>query len=210
MKNLNKILINELKNPLIILEESKDKYICTCLETNNTIMKNKDCNSFIFATTNDIIDIYDTYENNDLIKEHKINRLNNDREKLYTLTRTDISIEQQAIQANHSAAQYTIEHNPHKTGDWNNGSIINLALGSEKSLRKWIRKLIKLDIKFSIFREPDMNNEITSISILHKGDIFKGIPLLLKTNQNNNKALLIQLAEELGYTLSKKEGLTND
>jgi len=100
------------------------------------------------------------------------------KERIYTLTRTDISIGQKITQAGHSLAQYLIDHNPHINGKWANGSIINLALGSEKSLKRWMKKLDELEIPFSIFREPDMSHEITSIAILHEGDIFKGIPLL--------------------------------
>lgn len=98
--------------------------------------------------------------------------------RIYTLTRKDLSPGQKAVQSGHSIAQYLIDHNPHQSGLWSNGSIINLELGSEKSLKKWIRKLEGLKIPFSIFREPDIGHEITSIAILHKGDIFKGIPLL--------------------------------
>ena len=60
--------------------------------------------------------------------------------RIYTLTRTDISKGQQAVQSGHALAQYLIEYNPHLTNDWNNGSIINLYLGKEKSLKRWIRK----------------------------------------------------------------------
>jgi len=102
------------------------------------------------------------------------------KKRIYTLTRTDISKGQQAVQSGHSLAQYIIEWNPHITKDWNNGSIINLGLGSEKSLKRWIKKLEKENIPYSIFREPDMGHEITSIAALDKGEIFKGIPLLLK------------------------------
>lgn len=98
--------------------------------------------------------------------------------RIYTLTRKDMSQGQKAVQSGHAIAQYLIDHNPHLSGLWTNGSIINLELGSEKSLKKWINKLELLNLKYSLFREPDMNNEITSIAILHKGDIFRGIPLL--------------------------------
>jgi len=100
--------------------------------------------------------------------------------RIYTLTRTDISDGQKGIQAAHSLAQYIIDYNPHQKGEWSNGSIINLGLGSQKSIKRWIKKLDDLNLKYSIFREPDMNHEITSIAILHIGDIFKGIPLLHK------------------------------
>lgn len=98
--------------------------------------------------------------------------------RIYTLTRTDLSAGQKITQAGHSLAQYIIDHNPHHAGEWGNGSIINLALGSEKSLKRWIKKFDELGLRYSIFREPDMNNEITSIATLHPGYIFSGIPLL--------------------------------
>jgi len=98
--------------------------------------------------------------------------------RIYTLTRSDISSGQKTVQSGHSLAQYIIEHNPHQEGEWSNGSIICLKLGKEKALKRWIKKLENMGLKISIFREPDMDNEITSIATLHHGDIFKGIPLL--------------------------------
>jgi hypothetical protein len=206
-ENIGKLIISKKKDyPAIIIGIiSKEKYKCILLHNNVTFTDRIDGLYYNFATTNDIIDIYEKYGDHKLIKKHKEKRLTEDRIKMYTLTRTDISIGQQALQANHAATQYTIEHNPHLYGEWNNGSIINLGLGSEKSLRKWIRKLENLNIKYSIFREPDMNNEITSIGILHQGDIFKGIPLLLdEKNKNNNETMLFQMAEKLGYSLRKE------
>lgn len=79
-----------------------------------------------------------------------------------------MSAGQRGIQAAHATAQYIIDYNPHQMGLWANGSIINLGLGSEKSLRKWIKKLSDLNIAHSIFREPDIGNQITSIAILRK------------------------------------------
>ena len=100
------------------------------------------------------------------------------KERIYTITRKDISQAQKAVQSAHAATQYLIDHSPHTEGKWNNGSIICLELGSEKSLKKWMRKLEDRGIKFSYFREPDMNHEITAIAALDKGDIFHGIPLI--------------------------------
>lgn len=98
--------------------------------------------------------------------------------RLYSLTRKDISIEQMAVQSGHALTQYIIDHNPHIDSKWSNGSIICLELANEKSLKRWIKKLEEKGIPFSIFREPDMNHEITSISLLDTGELLKGIPLL--------------------------------
>ncbi len=100
------------------------------------------------------------------------------KKRIYTLTRADLSIGQKSVQSAHALAQYLIDYNPHIEFEWNNGSIINLELGNEKSLKRWIKKLEGMNIKYSLFKEPDLNYEITAIAILHTGEIFKGIPLL--------------------------------
>lgn len=102
----------------------------------------------------------------------------NRKKRIYTITRSDLSIGQKATQSNHASTQYLIDHSPHLKGEWNNGSIICLELGNENSLKKWLNKLEKYNIKTSIFREPDMDYQITAIAALHEVDIFKGIPLL--------------------------------
>lgn len=98
--------------------------------------------------------------------------------RIYTITRQDLSLGQKIVQSNHASTQYLIDHSPHKKGEWNNGSIICLELGNEKSLKRWIKKLEAQGIKYSLFREPDLDHAITAIAILHQGDIFKGIPLI--------------------------------
>ena len=103
---------------------------------------------------------------------------NTKKERIYTITRKDISFGQKIVQSNHASTQYLIDHSPHIEGKWSNGSIICLELGNEKSLKRWIKKLEDNDIKYSLFREPDMNHEITAIAALHHGDIFHGIPLI--------------------------------
>lgn len=105
-------------------------------------------------------------------------KIDTKRERIYTITRKDISPSQKAVQSMHAGMQYMIDHNPHLDFKWNNGSIICLELGTEKALRRWIKKLKDRGIKISIFREPDMNHEITAIAALHQGDIFHGIPLI--------------------------------
>lgn len=100
------------------------------------------------------------------------------KKRIYTITRSDLSIGQKSVQSAHALAQYLIDFNPHIDFKWNNGSIINLELGNENSLKRWIKKLEVLGLEYSLFREPDLNYAITAIAILHTGEIFKGIPLL--------------------------------
>jgi len=44
---------------------------------------------------------------------------------------------------------------------------------NEIQLKDWIFKLQKADISVAVWREPDMNNEITSISAYANDDFFK-------------------------------------
>lgn len=100
--------------------------------------------------------------------------------RIYTITRKDIETnEQKTIQSMHAGGKYITEHEPHRKGLWDgNDSMIALELGSEKSLKKWIKKLEEKGIAFSLFKEPDMDYAITAIAALDTGELFKGIPLL--------------------------------
>jgi len=110
------------------------------------------------------------------MKTIRINEIK--KERIYTITRKDISFGQKIVQSNHASTQYLIDHSPHTKGKWNNGSIICLELGNEKSLKRWIKKLENNNIDYSLFREPDMDNQITAIAALSCGEIFHGIPLI--------------------------------
>ncbi|MFW5793990.1 MAG: hypothetical protein ACOCV1_00720 [Bacillota bacterium] len=49
---------------------------------------------------------------------------------------------------------------------------------SEFDLKKWISKIERLDIHYSVFREPDLNNQITAIATVSDGKLFKNLSLL--------------------------------
>ena len=97
--------------------------------------------------------------------------------RLYVITRKDLSVGQKTAQTGHAIAQYILDHSPHKTGEWSNDYLICLE-DSKFSMKRWIDYMTKNKIKHSIFKEPDMNNEITAISLIHSGEIFKGLSLI--------------------------------
>jgi hypothetical protein len=53
-----------------------------------------------------------------------------------------------------------------------------VGVSGEQELNYWISKLDLAGIKWTGFREPDRNNEITAIACLHNGGFFKKLRLL--------------------------------
>ena len=109
-------------------------------------------------------------------------------DKLTTVTRTDISSGYKTPQSIHSVVQFSIEHSALYL-EWNQKS--NYLCCLETSLEKLYRLIDMLDllkIRYSVFREPDidmsiMKDNLTSITIealdskTHKS-IFKKFKLV--------------------------------
>ena len=85
--------------------------------------------------------------------------------KLRVVTRRDSSIGYQAVQAGHAAIQYQHEHTESSL-DWDNNSnyLIFLTVDEENHLERLIANAQLKGITVSIFREPDLNNEITAVA----------------------------------------------
>lgn len=91
--------------------------------------------------------------------------------RLYVLIDKSLNPVYGCVQGGHCVAQYLIENG---NKEWNNDYLIYLYA----DLDYWMWKLDRLGIKFSIFREPDLQNKITSISILNNGELFKHLKLV--------------------------------
>jgi len=93
----------------------------------------------------------------------------------------------QSVQAIHSAIKFTFDF-PEVTADWyyNSEYIANLSATNQEHLEKLISTAETKGVKVSVFREPDIGNEITSIA-LEPGDISKkmtsNLPLMLKNKK---------------------------
>ena len=102
--------------------------------------------------------------------------------KLRTITRRDLELPYQAVQSGHAGIQFQHEY-PELAKDWyhNSNYLVFLTVENESSLQKLIRKASLRNIQVSIFREPDINNEITAVT-LEPSDasnrITSGLPLL--------------------------------
>jgi peptidyl-tRNA hydrolase len=98
--------------------------------------------------------------------------------RLYVITRNDISDGKQMAQACHAVAEYYKRHNV-RAIIWNNEYLICLQTNNLKNI---IKQLKEINHPYAYFKEPDLNNQITSIS-------FIGNELTKKITENLNLSL---------------------
>lgn len=91
------------------------------------------------------------------------------------------------MQSGHALAKFCIE-NPISANDWHTKSqfLIYLSLKDETALSKFIFKLDRHNVCYSIFREPDLNNSITAIA-LEPSDVTKKLVQKFPLALNNQK-----------------------
>ena len=81
-------------------------------------------------------------------------------EYLYVITRRDLSLSSQAVQAGHAAFQAASElrfnTHPH---------FVYLTVKNLSRLSMVTENLLNQNLKTTIWREPDLNNEITAVAI---------------------------------------------
>ncbi len=87
-------------------------------------------------------------------------------DKLYIIVRKDISAGDILAQACHCAIEFSLEHHL-ITKSWHDISnyIVILEIQNEIELINLIQKASDKKINFSLFREPDMDNQITAIAL---------------------------------------------
>lgn len=86
-------------------------------------------------------------------------------DKFTTIVRNDLSEGQQLVQTAHAIADFAAEHQA-EFNAWKHGSNYLCCLDIERDkIPKLIKTLTKSMVKHTIFREPDIGNEITAISI---------------------------------------------
>jgi hypothetical protein len=93
------------------------------------------------------------------------------------IVRKDLICSSQAVQAGHAVSEFCINSDLAKS--WNNNVLIYLEVENMKKLEWVMFKLEKNNLKYYCFKEPDNNNEITSISVLLENNkFFKNLKLL--------------------------------
>lgn len=107
-----------------------------------------------------------------------------DHRKLYVLTRQDLSPGQQATQSAHAAFSLAHEH-PELTRDWYERSsyLVLLGVPDEPALRAWIERLADVGATMISWREPDLDDELTSLAVAPSPGVeraLSSLPLLLR------------------------------
>lgn len=104
----------------------------------------------------------------------------NPGDKLYVITRNDLSFGQQAVQSMHALRQFTTDH-PEIDKCWFERSnyLGLLAVKDEYELHRLIEKAMQNNIRFSVFKEPDIEDQVTAIA-LEPGPLTKKLCSSLK------------------------------
>lgn len=113
----------------------------------------------------------------------KLNNMNNQIQKLVIVTRGDLTDGYKAVQSTHAAINFIFEH-PSRADPWYQSNyLVQLEVKNEKQLKLLIQNCERNNLTHTIFREPDIGNEITAIAIEPSPvtqKLVKKIPLLFK------------------------------
>ena len=91
--------------------------------------------------------------------------------KLYVLIDQKLDAVYGCVQGGHAVAQWLLEH-PNQ--DWNNNYLIYLYA----DLDIWRFRLDLVGKDYSVFHEPDRNNDVTAIALQDDGRMFKKLKLV--------------------------------
>lgn len=87
-------------------------------------------------------------------------------DKLVLVTRSDLRPGQQACQALHAMRQFVSDH-PDADRGWfeRSNTLALLSVSDETALKRLADRADDLDLKLSVFREPDLGNSLTAIAL---------------------------------------------
>lgn len=104
---------------------------------------------------------------------------------MVVITRSDLSDGYKAVQSTHAAINFTFEH-PNRAGPWFQESnyLVLLETVDEKSLKALIRKFELKKLNYTVFREPDIGDQITAIAVEPSKEtkkLVRSLPLLFNS-----------------------------
>lgn len=94
--------------------------------------------------------------------------------KMFVLVRNDLDTTYRCVQGIHAVSAFYENGND---TNWHNETVVVLAVDNEDDLQHWCWKLDKAKKSWSGFNEPDLGGELTSISCIDTGEIFRKLPL---------------------------------
>lgn len=92
-------------------------------------------------------------------------------QRLYVLISNELNPIYGCVQGGHAVALWMLDH-PNQ--DWNNSYLIYLSAEVEK----WKDKLDYLNVDYTKFDEPDLDNQTTALAILGNDKLFKKLNLV--------------------------------
>lgn len=101
-------------------------------------------------------------------------------DRLYVVTRRDLSPIVKTVQLCHAAIQFCHEHSVRKWHDESNHLVI-LEVDAESGLETLLRRAKWEGVRVSPFREPDMGNRLTAVALepgRTSSRLCRGIPLV--------------------------------
>lgn len=102
---------------------------------------------------------------------------------MYVVSRVDLTPGAKIAQSVHGVADFIMTH-PEIASEWHKNSnyIVCLSAKNESELYLLIDKLESQNIPFVKFTEPDLDNQVTSISAygIDAGKLFSNLPLAMK------------------------------
>ena len=93
------------------------------------------------------------------------------RNSLYVLIDDKLEPIYGCVQGGHAVAQWLLNHPNQK---WNNNYLIYLSA----KIEYWKDKLRFLDIDFTQFDEPDLDNQTTALAVFGNDKLFKKLKLI--------------------------------
>jgi len=93
---------------------------------------------------------------------------------MYVIIRKDIPKIHQAVQGGHALAEYLLN----ESTSWTNGTLIYLGIKGLNQIENLKYKFDSEGIPYREFREPDLDNQITSIATDTKNKYIKKLNLL--------------------------------
>lgn len=92
--------------------------------------------------------------------------------RLYVLIDKELDPVYGCVQGGHAVCSYLLEH----PNGWKNEYLIYLYA----DVKRWKKKLDRLELNYSFFKEPDLNNKLTAIAIEDSGKLFRNLKLVTK------------------------------
>ena len=91
------------------------------------------------------------------------------KRKLYVLVEKTLRPVYGCVQGGHAVAQWMIEHP--NSREWHNDYLIYLSA----DISKWKRKLEFLEVNYTEFKEPDLDNQTTALAVFGHEQLFKSL-----------------------------------